>query len=245
MEGYDASTYGDKIAGIYDDLYGTLFDVEATVELLSHLAHGEPALELAVGTGRIALPLAAAGVEVTGIDISEEMVARLRSKPGGEDIPVVIGDFADVDVEGAFGLVYLVFNTLFALTTQENQVRCFDNVAKRLSADGVFVVEAFVPDITRFDGHQRTGVEEVTVDEVHLEASRHDPVRQTIDTHHVVLKNGAQVELYPVFLRYAYPAELDLMARLAGLRLRNRWGGWHKEPFTSDSRFHVSVYERA
>ncbi len=223
MEGYDAGTYGDKIAGIYDDLYGTLFDVEATVELLSHLAHDAPALELAIGTGRIALPLAAAG----------------------EDITVVMGDFADVDVDGAFGLVYVVFNTLFVLTTQEDQVRCFDNVAKRLSADGVFVVEAFVPDITRFSGHQRTGVEDVSVDEVRLAASLHDPVRQTIDTHHVVLRNGAQVELYPEVLRYAYPAELDLMARLAGLRLRNRWGGWHKEPFTSDSRFHVSVYERA
>lgn len=245
MRGYDAHTYGERIAEVYDKLYGTLFDVEATVQVLAHLAGGEPALELAIGTGRIALPLTEAGIQVAGIDISEAMVAKLRSKPGGEDIPVVIGDFADVDVDGAFGLVYIVFNTLFGLTTQKDQVRCFANVAKRLTDGGVFLVEAFVPDVTRFDGHQRVGVEEVSVDEVHLEASRHDPVRQTIDTHHVVLPNGGPIELYPVSIRYAYPSELDLMARLARLRLRDRWGGWHREAFTSDSRFHVSVYERA
>ncbi len=245
MEGFNAGTYGDKIAGIYDDLYGTLFDVEATVEMLAQLAGEEPALELAIGTGRIALPVTEAGVQVTGIDISEAMVSRLRSKPGGQDISVVMGDFADVDVDGVFGLIYIVFNTLFGLTTQEDQVRCFTNVGSHLTDGGVFVVEAFVPDVTRFDGHQRMGVEGVSVDEAHLEASRHDPVRQTIDTHHVVLRNGEPVELYPVSIRYAYPSELDLMARLARMRLRDRWGGWRREPFTSGSRFHVSVYERA
>jgi SAM-dependent methyltransferase len=245
MKGYEAHTYGDRIAGVYDELYGTLFDVDATVSLLAELAGGGPALELAIGTGRIALPLADRGVDVTGIDASEAMVAELRAKPGGDDIPVVMGDFADVDIEGRFKLVFVVFNTLFNLATQDEQVRCFTNVTKHLTEDGVFVVEAFVPDVTRYTRHQTTGVDRLDSESVHLEASRHDPVNQTVDSQHIHLRRGEPVEMYPVSIRYAYPSELDLMARLAGLRLRARWGGWHKEPFTSESKFHVSVYEHA
>ena len=245
MEDYEAHTYGDRIAGIYDELYGTLFDVDATVALLAELSGDGPVLELAVGTGRIALPLRERGVDVTGIDASEAMVAELRAKPGGGDIPVLMGDFADVDVEGHFKLVFVVFNTLFALTTQDDQVRCFTNVAEHLTEDGVFVVEAFVPDATRFTRHQTAGVDELDSDSVRLEASRHDPVNQKVDSQHIHLRRGEPVEMYPVSIRYAYPSELDLMARLAGLRLRDRWGGWHEEPFTSESKFHVSVYERA
>ena len=243
MEGYDASTYGDAIADIYDELYGALFDVEGTVELLAELAGDGPALELAVGTGRIALPLHERGVEVHGIDISEGMVTKLRAKPGGADIPVTMGDFADVAVYGEYSLVYLVFNTLFALTSQEDQVRCFANVAEHLSPGGAFVIEAFWPDIARFDRHQRIGVDTVTRDMVALETTRHDPVNQRSDSMHVVLKESG-IEFYPVVIRYAYPAELDLMARLAGLRLRDRFGGWRRQPFTSDSMTHVSIYEK-
>ena len=245
MKDYEAHTYGDRIAGVYDELYGTLFDVDATVALLAELAGDGPALELAIGTGRIALPLNERGVDVTGIDASEAMVAELRAKPGGDDIDVVMGDFADVDVEDCFNLVFVVFNTLFALTTQDDQVRCFTNVVEHLTDDGVFVVEAFVPDPTRFTRHQTTSVDDLDSDSVRLEASRHDPVHQRVDSQHIHLRRGEPVEMYPVSIRYTYPSELDLMARLAGLRLRARWGAWNKEPFTSESKFHVSVYERA
>ena len=242
MKDYDAATYGDRIAPVYDDLYDNLFDVDGTVTLLAELAAGRGALELAIGTGRIAIPLKRAGVDVKGIDASEAMVAKLHAKPGGDDIEVAMGDFADVELEGTFGLVFIVFNSLFALTSQQDQIRCFASVADHLADDGVFLIEAFVPDATRFERHQTSGVDSVSVDEVIMEASRHDPVRQRVDSQHIVMRAGKPVELYPVSIRYAYPSELDLMARLAGLRLRDRWGGWRREPFTSESKLHVSVY---
>ncbi|MGH2806415.1 MAG: class I SAM-dependent DNA methyltransferase, partial [Actinomycetota bacterium] len=154
MEGYEAATYGELWASIYDDEWRDVFPNDATVAFLQKLAGDGPALELAIGTGRIALPLKEAGVEVHGIDISEAMVAKLRAKPGGSDIPVTMGDFAEVGVDGTYRLIYLVFNTLFALPTQVEQVRCFRNVATRLERGGAFVVEAFVPDLGRFDRHQ-------------------------------------------------------------------------------------------
>lgn len=243
MEGYEPATYGDKIARIYDELYQELFDVEGTVEMLAGLAGGGPALELAIGTGRIALPLGERGVEVHGVDISEAMVAKMRAKPRGEDIPVTMGDFKDVPVYGEYPLIYLVFNTLFALTTQEDQVQCFANVAEHLPSGGVFVIECFWPDIARFDRHQRIGVDRVTTSTVMLEATRHDPVNQRSESMHVLVKEDG-IEMYPVHIRYAYPSELDLMARLAGLRLRARFGGWREQPFTSDSHVHVSIYEK-
>jgi SAM-dependent methyltransferase len=243
MEGYEPATYGDQIADIYDDLYQEMFDVEGAVELLRGLAGNGLALELAIGTGRIALPLVERGVEVHGIDISEAMVAKLRAKPGGAEIPVTMGDFADVSVDGEFSLAYLVFNTLFALTTQEDQIRCFANVAEHLRPGGTFVVECFVPDLSRFDRHQRIGVDSVSLEEVQLETTRHDPVNQRSDGVHVVLREDG-IKLYPVHLRYAFPSEIDLMARLAGLRLRDRFGGWRGDPFTSASPGHVSIYEK-
>jgi SAM-dependent methyltransferase len=244
MEGYEPSSYGDRIADIYDELYGDLFDVEATVARLAELAGDGPLLELAIGTGRVALPLAQRGIEVHGVDISEAMVAKLRAKPGSDAVPVTMGNFADVPVEGRYPLIFIAFNTLFALTSQEEQVRCFENVTGALTDDGAFVVEAFVPDVARFEAHQTVRVEDVKLDRARLEVSRHNPVLQTVDSHHVDLSGGS-IELYPVSLRYAYPPELDLMARLAGMRLRERWGGWHKEPFGSHSTSHVSVYEKA
>jgi SAM-dependent methyltransferase len=241
VEGYEPSTYGHKIAGVYDELYGRMFDNEGCVEFLRAKARGGHALELAIGTGRIAIPLKASGVQVHGIDISEEMVAKMRAKPGAEDIPVTMGDFADVDVQGRFELVYILFNTFFGLTTQDEQVRCFHNVAEHLTPDGVFVVEAFIPDLTRFQRHQSTSVVDVQVDRVQLDASRHDPVNQLVQSQHVFLEEG-DTRLYPVSLRYAYPPEMDLMARLARLSLTERWEDWRNGAFNSDSKSHISVY---
>lgn len=242
MEGYRPETYGDTWAPIYDDVWSGVLDPAPAVAFLKELAGNGRALELAIGTGRVALPLGAAGVDVSGIDNSDAMVARLKAKPGGEDIPVMMGNFADVEAEGHFLLVYVVFNTLFALTSQEEQVRCFRNVAAHLEPEGSFVIEAFVPDLSRFDRNQRVQANSVAMKEISVETSRHDPVRQAISTQHVVLKDG-NIEMYPVFIRYAYPSELDLMAQLAGLELTARYSGWDKGEFTAASTSHVSVYQ--
>jgi SAM-dependent methyltransferase len=242
MEGYGPETYGDRIADVYDGLYQGL-DTEGAVETLASLADGGPVLELAIGTGRLALPLAERGLEVHGIDASEAMVAKLREKPGGDRIPVTMGDFADVGVDGAYPLVFVGFNTFFALQTQEDQLRCFANVAAHLADGGVFALEGFFPDLARFDRGQRPNVNFVEQDRVMIDASRHDPVEQRIVSQHVVITEEG-TKLYPVSIRYAFPSELDLMARLAGLELVNRWGGWRREPFTADSPRHVSVYGR-
>jgi hypothetical protein len=190
------------------------------------------------------LPLAARGVEVHGVDASEEMVAVLRSKLGGADIPVTMGDFADVPVDRDYRLIYIPFNTFFALLTQEDQVRCFRSAAAHLTPDGAFAFEVFVPDLSRFDRGQRTDVTRVSGDRVMLDASIHEPASQTVVSTHVLITESG-TRLFPVRLRYAWPAELDLMAQLAGMRLRERWGGWSREPFTDSSVRHVSVYELA
>jgi SAM-dependent methyltransferase len=219
-------------------------DTEAAVAFLAELAGSGPVLELAIGTGRIALPLAERGIDVRGIDASEEMVARLRSKPGGASIPITFGDFADVAVVGLHTLVYVVFNTLFALQTQDEQIRCFENVAAHLADEGVFVVEAFVPDLTRFDRHQRVEANRVGLEDVWLDVARHHPAEQRVESQHVRLSEQG-IRFYPVQIRYAYPSELDLMARVAGLRLRERFGGWKREPYPGPTGTCVSVYERA
>ena len=243
MQDYGPETYGDRIAAVYDSLYvgeGGL-DTDGAVDALARLAGPGPALELAIGTGRLAVPLAQRGIDIRGIDASEEMVARLRAKPGGEDIPVTMGDFADVGVEGSFSLIFVAFNTIFALLTQDDQVRCFANAAAHLADGGRFVVEAFVPDLGRFDRGQRVSVTSVDIDRITIDASRHDAVNQRVDSQHVFVTDEGN-RLYPVSLRYAFPSELDLMARLAGLELQERWGGWNEEPFTDANRDHVSVY---
>lgn len=241
MGTYTASTYGDAIAEFYDEQHYA-FD-ELAVRLLAELAGDGRALELGIGTGRIALPLSAAGIEVHGIDASHAMVERLRAKPGGDRIRVRVGDFEAVEAEGEFALVYVVFNTFFALLSQEAQVRCFRHVAARLAPGGVFLIEAFVPDLSRFAGGQVTNASEVTAERAVLDVSRLDRARQSVKGQKVVLTDG-RVRLFPVQLRFAWPSELDLMARLAGLRLRDRWGGWRREPFDAASEQHVSVYER-
>ena len=239
---YAASTYGEEIAVVYDALHGEL-DPAAT-GTLTELAGRGPVLELGIGTGRFALPLQERGLIVHGIDASAAMVEQLRAKPGGDRVKVTFGDFEAADTPGEFSLVYVVFNTFYALLSQEAQVRCFENVARRLAPGGVFLIEAFVPALARYTGGQVVNATEVTAERAILDISRHDPVRQYVTGQQVVLTDG-QVRLYPVQLRYAWPSELDIMARLAGLSLRERWGGWHRTPFTAESKQHVSVYGRA
>ena len=243
MEGYSNSTYGDQIAGVYDELYRPA-NVTERVDILAELTAEGRALELGIGTGTYALPLAAKGVEVHGIDASEAMVERLRAKEGGEAMPVSIGDFADVKVEGVFSLVFVISNTFFMLTSQEEQIRCFENVASHLDETGVFLVHAFVPDMSMFDQGQRLHASLPDLASVRLDVSVHDAMNQVVDFRHLRLTEEG-VRIYPGRLRYVWPSELDLMARLAGLRLRERWADWRRSPFTSESEWHVSVYERA
>ena len=248
MNDYTAATYGDRIAEVYDRMYPMRANVDPTVDALAKLAGNGAALELGIGTGRIALPLAARGIEVHGIDASEAIVAQMRAKPGGDTIPVTITDFSQFNLGGGkkFPLVYVVFNTLFQATSQEAQVDCFKSVAAHLTDDGVFLVEAFVPDPTRFI-RMRDDNATVTVNGKEIPAIdlvNHDPVRQLVSSHEIF--NGQSgISLYPVQVRYAWPSELDLMAQLAGLRLRERWGDWDGSPFTASSEFHISTYEKA
>jgi SAM-dependent methyltransferase len=241
---YGARFFGEREAAVYDDLAADMFDaavVTPVVETLADLAGRGGALEFGIGTGRIALPLAERGVRVRGIDASEAMVARLRAKPGGEEIDVTVGDFSATRVDGQFSLVYLVFNTIFNLITQDEQVACFRNAAEHLDPGGRFVVELVVPDLQRLGPGQNISVS--GVDARALSFDVYDVVTQQMTSQHFVISEE-RVDSYPVDGRYAWPSELDLMARLAGLSLRERWGGWKREPFTSVSRSHVSVYEK-
>jgi SAM-dependent methyltransferase len=241
MEGFDpATSFGHAVSKRYDA--HTRGDEADTVAFLARLAGRRDALELAVGTGRIALPLSRAGVRVDGIELSQDMVDRLREKPDGSAVEVSIGDMARVTTGRTYGLVYLVYNTIGNLLTQDDQVRCFENAARHLTDDGVFVLECRIPTAPAQPGHQFIDVEEIGLDHVGLGVCRYDPVSQILDENHVVI--GADgVLLSPIRLRLAYPPEFDLMARIAGLRLRDRWGGWNGEPFTASSWRHISVYE--
>ena len=242
MMEFGPSTFGELNADEYDELHdpGT---TDESVDLIAEIAGTGKILELAIGTGRVALPLARLGLAIQGIDGSPDMVEKLRQKPGGDTIPVSIGDFADVDVEGKFDLVFLVFNTLFNLTSQSDQVRCFQNVAKHLNDGGAFLVETFVPDLTRFTDGQKMRAMRVGFDSVWFEAAMHDPVRQLIEHQRIRLTaNG--VRMTPLPMRYAWPAEIDLMANLAGLELEHRWGGWDRAPFTAKSGMHISLYRK-
>ncbi len=233
-----------RIAQNYDADSSEMFDpavVGPTVDLLADLAGGGSALELGIGTGRIALPLSERGVEVHGIDLSPDMVARLRAKPGAEAIGVTVGDFASTRVDGPFALAYLVFNTIENLTTQDEQVECFCNVARHLEDGGCFVVEVEVPQIRRLPPGDT--VRAFTVTPTRLGFDEFDVAEQRGVSHHYWVAGG-RAETFSMPYRYVWPAELDLMARIAGLRLRERWGGWGREPFTSDSVKHVSVWEK-
>jgi SAM-dependent methyltransferase len=240
MEHFGPETYGDRVADVYDEWYKPI-DTAAEVALLTELAGAGPALELGIGTGRIAIPLAANGVEVHGVDASPAMVAQLRAKPGGEAIPVVLGDMADVPVDGTFALVFVVFNTFFQLYSQDAQLRCFANVARHLQPGGRFVVHAFVPDTSRVEAGEHLAVKEASLDRVRLDASVFDALEQRLDTTQVRITEQG-IRLVHAKLRFAWPPELDLMAKLAGLTLEHRWASFDKQPFSAASAFAVSVY---
>jgi SAM-dependent methyltransferase len=243
MAEYDATTYGERIAEVYDDNRSMPQNAEAAAAFLTDLAGERRVLELGIGTGRIAIPLAARGVRVSGIDSSQKMVARMRAKLGGDAIPVTIGDFADVKAAGQFSLIYVVFNTFFMLLTQEAQVRCFARAAKRLADGGAFVLEGFVPETSLYDRGSNIRVKSVETDRVFLHVSRGGGASQQSISADLEISAGG-IKFYPIQVRYAWPSELDLMARLAGMRLRERWAGWNREPFTDSSGSHVSVYEK-
>jgi methyltransferase family protein len=244
MERFDPRTSFGYVTSLHYDAEDTRGDEEETVEFLARIADGRDALEFAVGTGRIALPLAAAGVRVDGLEQSPHMVDRMREKPGGDDIEVLIGDMSEDGTGRRYGLVYLVFNTIGNLLTQDGQVRCFENAARHLDDDGVFVLECRVPSASSRPGHQFVDAERVSADEVVLDVNRYDPVTQVLDEVHLHITESG-IRLGPISVRLASPPEFDLMARIAGLRLRDRFGGWRGEPFTADSRRHVSVYEKS
>ena len=242
--GADEGYFGEGVAAAYDERSASMFDpavVGPAVDRLAQLAGDGRALEFAIGTGRIALPLAERGVRVAGIDSSDAMLALLRDKPGGERIEAVAGDMAATRVDGEFSLVYLVFNTIFNLTTQDGQVACFENAAAHLRGGGRFVIEARVPELQRLPLGQT--VLPWRADPSGISYYVYDVVTQRLSGQHYLLEDGG-IQASPIEMRYAWPAELDLMARLAGMRLEHRWAGWGGEPFTGRSPAHVSVYEK-
>jgi SAM-dependent methyltransferase len=236
--------FQEPIAAGYDATSADMFEpavLEPAVAFLAALAGDGPALELGIGTGRIALPLSQRGVKVHGLDLSPAMVARLRGKSGADEIEVTLGDFATTRVPGTFRLVYLVYNTLSNLTTQDEQVRCFQNAATHLQPGGSFVVELFVPALQRLPPGETVRAFQVTP--TRLGFDEIDVATQRLVSHHYLVADG-QLETFSIPFRYAWPSELDLMAQLAGLTLRERWGSWAREPFTRHSTAHVSVWEK-
>jgi SAM-dependent methyltransferase len=241
---HDDGYFDERTAARYDESDDEEFDpevIDQTVDFLADLAGSGRALEFGIGTGRIALPLARRGVQVSGIDMSEAMVARLGAKPGGDDIGVTIGDFSTTTVEGSFSLVYLVYNTIMNLTTQEAQVACFRNAAAHLEPGGCFVIKVMIPELRRLPPGETFHVFHGS--ETYWGIDEYDVANQGLISHHIEIADGS-VEVVSMPFRYAWPAEYDLMAQLAGLRSRERWSGWRREPFTSESRTHVSVWEK-
>jgi SAM-dependent methyltransferase len=237
--------FGERVAERYDESSADMFDppvIDPVVDFLAELAGEGAALELGIGTGRIALPLSQRGVRVQGIDLSEAMVAKLREKPGGEEIDVAIGDFATTRVDGTFSLAYLVFNTINNLTSQDEQVACFRNVAAHLEPGGCFVIEVGVPGLRTLPPGKRFRVFDFS--ETHIGIDEYDVERQGLVSHHFSLLDDGRWRLVSMPFRYVWPEELDLMARMAGMKLRERWSGWEREPFTSESTKHVSVWEK-
>jgi SAM-dependent methyltransferase len=237
--------FGPEVAATYDANVAEMFEtsaVEPAVDLLARLAGDGAALEFGIGTGRLALPLAARGVRVAGIDLSTAMVDQLRAKPGGDEIPVTVGDFATSRVDGEFTLAYLVFNTIGNLTTQEQQVACFANAARHLAPGGCFVIETSVPELQRLSPGE--SVVPFSVTEEHLGFDEYDVASQRLVSHHFYRRPDGSFERQSIPFRYVWPAELDLMARLAGMVLAARWSGWDRAPFASASTSHVSVWKR-
>src|SRR3954447_15413160 len=236
--------FGERIAERYDETAADIFDpsvVDPAVDFLAELAFDGTALELGIGTGRTALPLAQRGIRVHGIDLSDAMVSRLRAKPGADQISVTIGDFATTAIDGRFSVAYLVFNTIMNLTTQDEQVTCFQNAAAHLMPGGCFVIEVSVPDLQRLPLGET--VRAFTVTDNRLGFDEYDIASQAVISHHYWVIDG-RLEVFSPPFRYVWPAELDLMARLAGMSLRERWGGWKRESFGSESTSHISVWQK-
>ena len=241
---HDDGVFDEARAARYDELHAAKAAddvVGPMVDFLAELAGNGRALELAIGTGRIGLPLARRGVPVHGIELSRPMVERLRAKPGADLVEVTIGDMATTRVAGSFALAYLVANTIGNLTAQDAQVACFRNVAAHLEPGGRFVIEMIVPDLQWLPPGERTHAFQFSDD--HIGIDEFDVANQRLTSHHWALHDGEWTK-FSVPFRYAWPAELDLMAQLAGMQLRERWGGWRREPFTSESRKHISVWEK-
>jgi SAM-dependent methyltransferase len=238
---HDAASYGARLADDYDAIYGGVFDTAGAVDVLAKMASGGRVLEFGVGTGRIALPLAERSLDVWGVDGSQDMLERLRAKPGGDKVTTVCGDFATATAEGKFDLVLLLVNTIYAMPTQDDQVTCFANAARHLAPGGRFVIEAWVPDPPRGDGlglrarRLGRGFAGLVIED-------HDAARQILSTTQIVIDETGQTRSFPVVHRYAWPAELDLMARLNGMTLEDRWADWHCRPFDARSTDHISVW---
>jgi SAM-dependent methyltransferase len=241
MVEWSPEIYGQRWRHVYDKIDWP--EPLAAVDFLAARRGGGRCLELAIGTGRVALPLAARGVEVDGLDSSPEIVEKMRAKPGGDAIEVTIANMADFKLERKYSLIVLLLNSLYALQTQEEQIQCFESVAAHLEPGGRFVVETFVPDPTRFRFGGRAHVYEVGLDHVRIEADTFDRATQHVRENHIEVRESG-IKLYPALLRYTWPSELDLMARIAGLRLHERWGDWTSAPFDAWSENHIAVYEK-
>ncbi|GED10751.1 class I SAM-dependent methyltransferase [Cellulosimicrobium cellulans] len=242
MSGWDSQTYGRRWSSIYDGLPWP--EPTETVDFLMDWTGAGRVLELAIGTGRVAIPLAARGVEVEGLDTSQEMIDVLRSKPGGENLTVHQGDIGRFALDRTYSMAFLILNTIYALQSQEEQISCFESTAAVVEPGGHFVVEAFMPDPTRFRRNSWTQVHDIGLEHVVIEADKHDPSTQQILEQHIHIRDG-KIELFPAFLRYIWPSEMDLMARLAGFTLVERFGSWTREKFSARSGQYVSVYRRA
>jgi SAM-dependent methyltransferase len=241
MKDYNVSTYGDKVADVYDERHGD-YDAEM-IERIYELAPNGSAFELGIGTGRVALPLSKRGMRVDGIDSSKSMVRKLKAKPGSKKISVQIGDFADFKTAKKYDVVFVVYNTFYGLLTQDNQISCFKSVHNTLKNGGKFVIEAFVPDPARIAKGQVINVTDLEKDNVSIACNTFDVSSQTADCQLVTISETG-IKLVPIVLRYAYPAEFNLMAKLRGFELSDRWANWKKEPFTSNSGFHISIYKK-
>ncbi|KST66373.1 class I SAM-dependent methyltransferase [Mastigocoleus testarum] len=235
--------FDERVAATYDDDVDAFNPekVEPVVDFLAELADGGNALEFGIGTGRIALPLAMKGIKVHGIELSNTMITKLTEKSGSDRISVIQGDFTTASCGESFSLVYLIFNTIMNLTTQDEQVRCFQNAASHLKPGGSFVLEVMVPALQSLPHGETNRVFDLC--ERHWGVDTYDVVSQSLTSHHLRIHNQ-KMELSSIHFRYVWPSELDLMARIANLKLRARWGGWKKEPFTNTSRYHVSVWEK-
>jgi SAM-dependent methyltransferase len=241
MEGYKPQdSFGPDAAQQYISLKRG--DEIQAVDFLSKIADRKNALELAIGTGRIAVPLSQKGIQVDGIDFSIAMIEQLRLQPGGEKLNVVEGNIVDIPIEGKYQLIYIVWNSFFNILTQEDQVKCFQSISKHLLSEGLFVIEAYVPDfLFKVNKEQYVNAEMILSDEVKIDILQHNSAVQIIEENHVKLSKKG-IEFNPVVQRYAWPSELDLMANIAGMELKNRWGSWNKRPFDSKCEVHVSTY---